>query len=107
MKVEVFYVPDCPHHPRAVEELRNVLLAEGIATEIHEVAVRNSSVARELKFRGSPTIRINGRDIAGESLELELHALACRIYPGAKEPGVPPVEMIRRAVLEAREGEGA
>jgi len=105
VKVEVFYVPDCPNHPRAVEELRNVLLAEGIATEIHEVAVRNSSVARELKFRGSPTIRINGRDIAGESQELELNALACRIYPGAKEAGVPPVEMIRRAVREAREGE--
>lgn len=107
MKVEVLYVLDCPHRPRAVEELRNVLLAEGVTTEIDEVAVRNSSVARELKFRGSPTIRINGRDIAGESLEPELHALACRIYPGAKEAGVPPVEMIRRAVREAREGERA
>ena len=110
MKVEVFYVLDCPHHPRVVQELRNVLLAEGIVEEIHEVAVRNASAARELKFRGSPTIRINGWDVAGESPEPELYALACRIYPGAikegaKEAGVPPVEMIRRAVLRAREGE--
>jgi len=105
MKVEVFYVLDCPHHPRVVQELRNVLLAEGISEEIHEVAVSNSSAAREFKFRGSPTIRINGRDVAGESPEHELYALACRIYPGAKEAGVPPVEMIRRAVLAAREGE--
>lgn len=105
MKVEVFYVLDCLHHPRVVQELRNVLLAEGIVEEIHEVAVRNFSAAREFKFRGSPTIRINGRDVAGESEEHEWYALACRIYPGAKDAGVPPVEMIRRAVLEARAGE--
>lgn len=105
MKVEVLYIPDCPHHPRAVQELRNVLLAEGIVEEIYEVAVRNSSAAKEFKFRGSPTIRINGRDVAGESQEQELHALACRIYPGSQEAGVPPIEMIRRAVRKAREGE--
>jgi glutaredoxin len=105
VRVEVFYVMDCPHHPRAVQELRKVLLAEGIVEEIHEVAVNNSAAAEESKFRGSPTIRINGRDVAGESQEQELHALACRIYPGSKEAGVPPVEMIRLAVRKAREGE--
>ena len=105
MKVEVFYVPDCPHHPRVIQVLRNVLLAEGIEAGIQEVAVRDSRAAREFKFRGSPTIRINGRDVAGESPEHGLYALACRIYPGAKEAGVPPVEMIRRAVLAAREGD--
>jgi glutaredoxin len=105
VKVEVLFVPDCLHHPRAVQELRNVLLAEGVADEIHEVAVNNSAAAEKFKFRGSPTIRINGQDVAGESQEQELHALACRIYPGSKEAGVPPVEMIRRAVRKAREGE--
>jgi hypothetical protein len=105
VKVEVFYVLDCPHHPRVVQELRNILLAEGIVEEIHEVAVRNSSAAKEFKFRGSPTIRIDGRDVAGESEEHALYGLACRIYPGAKEAGVPPVEMIRRAVLKAHAGE--
>ena len=59
----------------------------------------------ESSFLGSPTIRIHGRDLAGESLDPELYALACRIYPGAiKEAGVSPVEMIRRAVERAREG---
>jgi hypothetical protein len=105
MKVEVLYVPDCPHHPRAVQELRKVLLAEGVADEIYEVAVRDSTAAEEFKFHGSPTVRINGRDIAGELQEQRFHALACRIYPGAKEAGVPSIEMIRRAVLKAREDE--
>jgi hypothetical protein len=105
VKVEVLYLPDCPHYPRAVQRLRDVLLAEGIAAEIHEVAVMNSRAATEFKFRGSPTIRINGRDVAGESREQDLYALACRIYPGAKEVGVPPAEMIRLAVRKVIEGE--
>lgn len=85
---------DCPHQARVVREPRNVLSAEAMVEEIHEVAVRNSSAAREFKFRGSSTIRINGRDVAWELPEHELYALACRIYLGAKEVGVPQVEMI-------------
>ncbi len=103
MRVEVFFVPDCPHHPAAVQRVRDVLLAEGLRAEIQEVLVADASAAEELRFRGSPTIRIDGRDIAGESQEKGSYA--CRLYPGSKEPGVPPVEMIRRAVREALDGD--
>jgi hypothetical protein len=105
VKVEVLYVPDCPHHPSALKQLIDVLSAEGVWTEIHEVVVPDAKTAEEYRFRGSPTIRINGRDIAGESYSPLSFALACRIYPGAKEAGVPPREMMQRAVREARLGE--
>lgn len=104
MRVEVLYVPDCPHHPTAVKQLRDVLLAEGIAAEIHEVAIKDAKAAEKLKFRGSPTVRINGRDIAADSHTPHSFGLACRVYPGAKDAGAPPVELIRRAVREARDG---
>jgi len=107
VKIEVLYVPDCPHHPSAVKQLREVLLAEGVRTEIIEVAVTDAKAAEEFRFRGSPTIRINGRDTAGESHLPESFALACRMYPGAKAAGVPPLEMMQRAVHEARVGERA
>jgi hypothetical protein len=105
LKVEVLYVPDCPHHPSAVRQLRDVLLAEGVQAEINEVVVIGAKAAEEYRFRGSPTIRIDGRDIAGESHSPLSFALACRMYPGAKEAGVPPLEMMQRAVREARAGE--
>lgn len=105
MKIEVLYVADCPHHPSAVKQLRDVLLAEGVRAEIIEVAVTDTKAAEEFKFRGSSTIRINGRDIADESHPPESFALACRMYPGAKAAGVPPLEMMQRAVREARVGE--
>ena len=101
MKIEVMYILDCPHYPAALAELKKVLAIEKISAPISEVLVANPQMAAAMKFRGSPTIRINGRDIAGES-GVQHFAVSCRIYPGEKQPGVPPAEMIHRAVREAR-----
>jgi hypothetical protein len=102
VKIEVFYVPECPHLPATLMRLKEVLAAASVAGEIHEVAVTNMVMAEELQFCGSPTIRINGRDIAGESEDAGHFALSCRLYSGDEQLGVPPVDMIRRAVREAR-----
>jgi len=104
VKIEVLYVLDCPHYPAAMAELKNVLAVERISAPISEVLVADPLMAEALQFRGSPTIRINGRDIAGES-ELQQYAISCRLYPGEEQSGVPWAEMIHRAVREAMRGE--
>lgn len=107
MKIEVLYMPACPHHPPAVKQLRDVLSAEGVQAEIDEVPVRDAKTAEKYGFPGSPTIRINGRDIAGEQHSPLSFALACRVYPGAEKAGVPPLGMMQRAVREALARESA
>lgn len=54
MKIEVPYVTDCHHHPAAVKQLKDVLLAEGIAAEICQASVKDAQAAEELRFDGSP-----------------------------------------------------
>ncbi len=103
MKVEVLYVADCPTHPAAVKLVRDILAAEGIETKIHEVLIRDEGMASDLKFGGSPTIRINGQDVAGESQDPERFSLSCRLYSGSKQVGLPPADMIHQAVLKARQ----
>jgi hypothetical protein len=105
VKIEVLYVAECPSHPAAVRMVKDVLVAKGVVTEVQEILVRDEGMASELKFLGSPTIRVNGRDIAGETLKAQSFALSCRLYPGSKQVGLPPAEMIHRAVIEARQGE--
>lgn len=105
MKVEVLYVVECPSRAPAVKLVNEILAAEGVAAEIHEVLVRDEGMASALRFFGSPTIRIDGRDVAGTSQKAQSFALSCRLYLGSKRVGLPPAEMIRRAVLEARQGE--
>ena len=104
MKVEVLYMADCPTHPAAVKLVKRVLAAEAVEAEIHEVLVTDEAMASDLGFCGSPTIRINGRDVAGESRDARSFALSCRLYPGSKQVGLPPAEMVHLAVLKARHG---
>jgi hypothetical protein len=84
VRIEVLYVADCPSHPAAVRMVKDVLAAEGVVTEVQEVLVRDEGVASELKFLGSPTIRVNGRDVAGETRKVQSFALSWRLYPGSK-----------------------
>jgi hypothetical protein len=105
MRIEVLYVAECPFYPVAVKLLRDVLAAENISAAIREVLVTDERMARELMFCGSPTIRVNGHDIAPHSQEAHTSALSCRLYPGSKQIGVPPAEMIHRAVRAGRNGD--
>jgi hypothetical protein len=65
MKVEVLYVADCPTHPAAVALARNVLETQGLVADIREVLITDDIMAQQLRFGGSPTIRVNGRDVVG------------------------------------------
>lgn len=98
MRIEVLYFDGCPNYSPVVERLRNVLAGDGLHAEIIEIEVRDESAARELKFFGSPTIRVNGLDIETSSRQVSETGFACRCYPG----GLPSEEMIRAAVREAR-----
>ena len=100
MRVEVLYVAECPSHPAAVQSPGR-LYRERNPAEVREVLVRNTEMASELRFCGSPTIRINGRDVATEPLKAHGFALSCRFYADSKYAELPPSEMVRRAVIEA------
>jgi hypothetical protein len=101
VKVEVLYVADCPSHPAAVKLVREILADEGVVAEVNEVLVADEKMAVDLKFAGSPTIRINGRDVAQELPEAQKFTLSCRLYPESSRAGLPAAELVRRAVTEA------
>lgn len=102
MKVEVLYVAGCPSHPAAVRLVRDVLTAEGIIADVDEVLVSDDRMANELRFIGSPTIRINGRDVDEISRVPRNFSLCCRMYPGSMQIGLPSSELVQRAIVEAR-----
>jgi hypothetical protein len=104
MKVEVLYVADCPSHLTAVKLVKDVLAAQDVVAEVHQVLVKDEQMAGELKFLGSPTIRIDGCDVVASSEPGRVFALSCRLYPGSKQIGLPPAEMVNRAVREAKQG---
>lgn len=96
--IEVLYFSGCPNHEPTVELAREVLGNLGMTAEIREVPVETAEAAETLRFLGSPSVRVNGRDIEPSARELTQFALSCRIYGDA---GVPPKELIEEALREA------
>ena len=96
MKIEVLYVPNCPNHAVALERLREILSAESFQKHVNEVLVRDAEMAQSLKFPGSPTIRINGRDVEPQSEKTAAFGLMCRLYSDGT--GAPSQQKLRAAI---------
>jgi hypothetical protein len=102
MTIEFLYFKECPNYAPAMDRLRAVLRQEGLSADVAEIEVKDAGAAKELQCIGSPTIRVNGLDIDADSRTVTETAFACRRYPG----GLPPEEMIRAALREARGKDG-
>lgn len=101
MKIEVLYVPHCPNFSLAVERVQQALALANIQAEIRKIAVRNNSEAIRLEFPGSPTVRVNDRDVDPAESPEENFGLQCRLYSGRQHPGVPDLNSIIRGLREA------
>jgi hypothetical protein len=99
MKIEILWVQGCPNAAPALRRLRDVLAAEGLRAEIQEMVVSDAATASRLQFPGSPTLRVNGRDVEEGYRADSGTGLACRLYDGSE--GLPSWEAIRRALLAA------
>jgi len=96
--VSFLYYEECPSHDLALERLREVMDEEGIPGEVEVIKVDTEDQARQLRFVGSPTIRVDGQDIDPPSDPR--YALTCRAYrleDGRISP-LPSKDMIRRAL---------
>src|SRR5829696_4523961 len=102
MKVEGLYFDGCPTYEAATKTLRAVLAEEDLESDIELVAVNRDEEARRLRFPGSPTIRVDGRDLF-PAPERDQWRLGCRVYATAEGlKGSPTTEMLREA-LKRRE----
>ncbi|MGH2803595.1 MAG: DF family (seleno)protein, partial [Thermoleophilaceae bacterium] len=79
MRVELLWWEGCPSYPDTRADLERVLGEEGIEADVELVEVETDEQARAERFPGSPTIKIDGRDIVPPG-EGEPYSLTCRIY---------------------------
>lgn len=94
IKLEFQYFNDCPNHKKLFENLEKAIEGLEDLIELSKIDIENDEDAKKYKFRGSPTLLINGIDL--ENLpEPEEPVLACRFYPS----GLPSVEIIRARIL--------
>ncbi len=96
--IEILYFDGCPNREPTLDLAREVLGELGLKAEIREVRVETAEAAERERFLGSPSVRVNGRDIEPDARERGDFALSCRVYAGG---GVPPRELLVAALREA------
>lgn len=94
----------------AIKEVSSVLKSAGFKTELNKIHVNSKELAIKYEFLSSPTIRINGQDIALEVKESCCQDCGdicgdnvdCRVWEyNGKEYNEPPKEMIVNALLKS------
>lgn len=105
MNVEILYFEGCPSFEMLLPRLRE-LVAEyaGNPDEITLRAVETFEAAEAARFLGSPTVRVNGRDVDPGADQRNDFGLKCRIYrSGEGQAPVPPDAWIRAALTTVSE----
>jgi len=99
MRVELFYRPGCASYPEAQLLLEDVLRSRGVHYEIDLREVATEAQARAVRFPGSPTIRIEGRDVDARGAAGK-PSLSCRKYhlPDGRVSPIPSREQLESAL---------
>jgi hypothetical protein len=99
VEVELLYWDGCPSHPEALALLREVMDERGVGEQIDVREVLTHEQAVELRFPGSPTIRVDGRDVDPEGADWP-PGLSCRVYrlPDGRPSPVPSRQQLEEAL---------
>lgn len=100
--IEILTFDGCPNRTGAIGLVDRVLAETGVAASVEVVYVPDSETAERLRFLGSPTIRVDGRDVEPAAGERRDFALACRVYKtDAGLQGQPDARWLADALARA------
>ena len=101
MRVELIYDADCPNVPAARSQLIKAFARTGISARWQEWERSSSATPDYARAFGSPTILVDGKDIAGVAPSAGTRA--CRVYNDAHGglSGTPSLAAIGAALFNA------
>ena len=92
VKVEFLYFNDCPAHRQALVNLKAALRESKIKADLVMINVTSEEQAEKVGFQGSPSIRVNGKDLDGSD---DGYSFACRVYQIGNITATPTKEFIQ------------
>lgn len=103
-KVELIYDLDCPNVPAARKALVQAFAACGLQPSWTEWDRNSSESPEHVSGFGSPTVLVDGRDVAGS--DRASASDCCRVYEdqGNRLTGVPPVSLVAAALCGLEPG---
>jgi hypothetical protein len=100
--IELLYFEGCPSYEEYLPRVRNLLAQSGVDAPVIQRQVQTQHDAQREGFIGSPTLRIDGKDVDPRASERTDYGLRCRLYPsGDGLAGAPPDEWVLDALRRA------
>jgi hypothetical protein len=97
--LELLYFDGCPNHEALVPHLEQLLRGAEIPAIIRLRRIADHTAAQNERFLGSPTVRVDGRDVEPGAEERDDFGLGCRLYrTPAGLRGAPPDEWVLEAL---------
>lgn len=93
IEIEFQYFEGCPHYKNLEKNLDSAIALFEDKIIVNKIEINTIEMAKDKKFRGSPTIVINGEDFENMELPKEI-GLTCRYYSN----GIPTKEEIIKKI---------
>lgn len=90
ISLQIQHFHGCPNSAEMINRVKEAINGIEDKIEYQEILIETNELAEKVKFRGSPTVLINGEDFEGRE-EPKAASLNCRIY----QNGLPSVEDIK------------
>jgi hypothetical protein len=104
-EVELLWFADCPNHPAARAMLEEVIAEVAPGTLLRDVDATDPAIAAQVRFPGSPTIRVDGQDVDPTYVDPGDYTPRCRLYrTGDGLHGLPERGWIEDALRDRRRG---
>ena len=101
--VEILSFEGCPNRAATRATVERIVEELGVDADVRWIDVADEDEARRRRFLGSPTVRVNGRDVEPGADERTDYALSCRVYRTESGfAGQPDEEWLRTALRSAR-----
>jgi hypothetical protein len=101
--VELLTTSNCPHRDAALALVQRVCGQLDGQAEVRVVEVADQPAAERLRFLGSPTVRVDGRDIEPGAEWNDEYVCGCRLYQGEHSlRGLPEEAWLRQALPDAK-----
>ncbi len=98
LTIDLLYFDGCPSYRQAWNDILDVLVEEKKDASVRLVAVKDADRAGELRFAGSPTIKVNGQDLEDNHGD---GVMACRVYKENDGKGWPSKRLLRERIKAA------
>ncbi len=97
--VEILYFEGCPGIDAALDAVKSAMSASAGDVELREVEVTDDESARRLRFLGSPSVRVDGKDVEPDAEKRSDFGVQCRVYSvGGRLRNTPAREWIESAL---------